>query len=161
MFQIIRELREEIEMLKRQLADALNASKRHKSSIGASNTSAFLPPNMGPGGWSGRDASGSGDGYSDDSDNEDSVAKALLDQLAESERLVQQMSLTWEEKVVLSEAITKVSPTSFEDMPPYGRLYFSNGEGLLSVGILGTLNPRTFLNLIKPFFNLDSDFVLN
>ena len=119
-------------MLKRQLADALNASKRKGS--GTSNPSTFLALNLSPGGWN--TTGGSMGGYSDDSENEDSVAKALLDQLAESEKLVQQMSLTWEEKVELSEAITKVSPESFELIP-------SNGEGL-SVGIVGTFTVLTF-----------------
>ena len=40
------------------------------------------------------------------------LANALRDQLAESERLVEQMSLSWEERVEMSEEISKVSTGS-------------------------------------------------
>ncbi|XP_063729758.1 kinesin-like protein KIF13A [Symsagittifera roscoffensis] len=93
---IIRELREEVEKLRRQLAEALRRNR--KPSVNSSNLGTET-------GSASRDESGIFDMLGGVCDGE--LANALRDQLAESERLVEQMSLSWEERVEMSEEISK------------------------------------------------------
>ena len=101
-------------MLRRQLADALKGRKGSVSSSGIGTGTIGSFDDSGFFDILGRGRSGS----------DEAIANALRDQLAESERLVQEMSLSWEQRVQMSEAFAKVRSHS-KLLLPLG------GDGLL------------------------------